>query len=132
MERIAQGLLVRDTVRRTDNFTASANQTLAENLRGHLLLMTADMDDNVHPANTIQLINALTRANRDYDFIIAPDRPHSLTEPYFIRRRWDYFVRYLAGMEPPRNYEIRRPEGAGAPAADNEPDEDDGWDADWP
>lgn len=127
-----QGLLVRDTVRRTDNFTASANQTLAENLRGHLLLMHGDMDDNVHPAMTIQLINALTRANRDYDFIIAPDRPHSLTEPYFIRRRWDYFVRYLAGMEPPRNYEIRRPEGAGAPAADNEPDEDDGWDADWP
>jgi dipeptidyl aminopeptidase/acylaminoacyl peptidase len=127
-----QGLLVRDTVRRTDNFTASANQTLAENLRGHLLLMHGDMDDNVHPAMTIQLINALTRANRDYDFIIAPDRPHSLTEPYFIRRRWDYFVRYLAGMEPPRNYEIRRPEGAGVPAADNEPDEDDECDTHWP
>lgn len=119
-----QGLLVRDTVRRTDNFAASANQTLAENLRGHLLLMHGDMDDNVHPAMTIQLINALTRANRDYDLIIAPDRPHSLTEPYFIRRRWDYFVRYLAGLEPPRNYEIRRPDGAGAPAAENEPDED--------
>jgi dipeptidyl aminopeptidase/acylaminoacyl peptidase len=121
-----QGLLVRDTVRRTDNFTASANQTIAENLQGHLLLMFADMDDNVHPANTIQLVNALIRANRDFDLIIAPDRAHALTEPYFIRRRWDYFVRYLAGLEPPRMYEIRRPEGAGPTTTDNEPDEDDG------
>ena len=127
-----QGLLVRDSSRRTDNFTSSANQTMAENLRGHLLLMAADMDDNVHPANTIQLINALIRANRDFDFVIAPDRPHSLTEPYFIRRRWDYFVRYLAGLTPPRMYEIRRPEGAGSTAADNEPDEDGDWDYDWP
>jgi dipeptidyl aminopeptidase/acylaminoacyl peptidase len=107
-----QGLLVRDTVRRSDNFEASANQTLAENLRGRLLLMHGDMDDNVHVAMTIQVVNALIRANRDFDLVIAPDRPHSLNEPYFIRRRWDYFVRHLAGREPPRNYEIRRPEGA--------------------
>jgi dipeptidyl aminopeptidase/acylaminoacyl peptidase len=132
-----QGLLVRDSARqtsdrttrdstrRTDNFTASANQTMAGNLQGHLLLMFADMDDNVHPANSIQLINQLIRTNRDFDMIIAPDRAHPLNEPYFIRRRWDYFVRYLAGLEPPRMYEIRRPEGAGSTAADNEPDEDD-------
>ncbi len=119
-----QGLMVRDSARHTDNFTASANQTMAANLQGHLLLYAADMDDNVHPANTIQLINALIRANRDFDFVLAPDRAHSLNEPYFIRRRWDYFVRYLAGMEPPRMYEIRRPEGAGGAADDNAPDED--------
>lgn len=120
-----QGLLVRDSARRTDNFAASANQSIAENLQGHLLLMFGDMDDNVHAANTIQLVNALIRANRDFDLVIAPDRPHSLTEPYFIRRRWDYFVRYLAGLEPPRMYEIRRPEGAGATAEENLPDDDD-------
>jgi dipeptidyl aminopeptidase/acylaminoacyl peptidase len=117
-----QGLMARDTVRRTDNFQASANQTLAENLQGRLLLMHGDMDDNVHVAMTIQVVNALIRANRDFDLIIAPDRPHSLNEPYFIRRRWDYFVRHLAGLEPPRNYVIRRPEGA--PTGDEETPEE--------
>jgi dipeptidyl aminopeptidase/acylaminoacyl peptidase len=116
-----QGLLRRDSARGNDNFTASANQTMAANLQGRLLLMHGDMDDNVHPAMTIQLVNALIRANRDFDLIMAPDRPHSLNEPYFIRRRWDYFVQHLAGRQPPRNYQIRRPEGAGGAADDNEP-----------
>lgn len=101
-----QGLMVRDTVRNTDNFEASANQTLAKNLEGKLLLMHGDMDDNVHPAMTIQVVNELIKANKDFDFIWAPDRGHSLGEPYFIRRRWDYFVRHLLGKEPPREYEI--------------------------
>src|SRR5574342_640923 len=113
----------RDSVRRTDNFAASANKTYAKNLQGHLLLMHGDMDDNVHPANTIQLVNELIKANKDFDLIIAPDRTHGLNEPYFIRRRWDYFVRYLAGKEPPREYEIKRPEGVGGGGAP-EPERD--------
>lgn len=108
-----QGLLVRDTLRRTDNFAASANKTYAANLRGHLLLMHGDMDDNVHPAMTLQLVNELIKANKDFDLIILPDRAHGLNEPYVIRRRWDYFVRYLAGKEPPKEYEIKRPETPG-------------------
>ncbi len=105
-----QGFLVRDSVKGTDNFEASANKTYAKNLQGKLLLMHGDMDDNVHPAMTIQLVDALIKANRDFDLIIAPDRAHGLNEPYFIRRRWDYFVRHLLGAEPPKNYEIVRPE----------------------
>jgi dipeptidyl aminopeptidase/acylaminoacyl peptidase len=104
------GELERDSVRGTDNFTTSANQTMAANLRGKLLLMHGDMDDNVHPANTIQLVNELIKANKDFDLIMAPDRAHGLNEPYFIRRRWDYFVMHLLGAEPPREYEIKRPE----------------------
>ncbi|HWP39044.1 MAG TPA: DPP IV N-terminal domain-containing protein [Gemmatimonadales bacterium] len=104
-----QGMLQRDTVRRTDNFASSANKTYARNLKGKLLLMHGDMDDNVHPAMTIQLVDELIKANRDFDLIVAPDRGHSLNEPYFIRRRWDYFVRHLLGKEPPENYEITRP-----------------------
>lgn len=106
-----QGLLERDTVKSTDNFEASANKTYAKNLKGKLLLMHGDMDDNVHPAMTIQLVDELIKANRDFDLIIAPDRAHGLNEPYFIRRRWDYFVRHLMGAEPPENYEIQRAEG---------------------
>lgn len=104
-----QGLLVRDTLRKTDNFEASATKTYANNLKGKLLLMHGDMDDNVHPAMTIQLVDALIKANKDFDFLLLPDRAHGLNEPYVIRKRWDYFVRHLLGQEPPANYEITRP-----------------------
>ena len=106
-----QGLLVADSAAGTTNFTDEANKTHVANLKGKLLLMHGDMDDNVHPAMTVQLIDELTKANKDYDLVWAPDRAHGLNEPYFIRRRWDYFVLHLLGAEPPREYEIRRPEG---------------------
>jgi dipeptidyl aminopeptidase/acylaminoacyl peptidase len=104
-----QGLMKKDTSSGKDNFDGSANKTMAANLRGRLLLMHGDMDDNVHPAMTIQLVNELIKANKDFDLIIAPDRAHGLNEPYFVRRRWDYFVRHLLFTEPPREFEIRRP-----------------------
>ncbi len=105
-----QGLLVRDSASGTTNFTDEANKTHVANLKGKLLLMHGDMDDNVHPSMTVQLINELTKANKDYDLVWAPDRAHGLNEPYFIRRRWDYFVTHLLGAEPPKEYEITRPE----------------------
>lgn len=106
-----QGLLEADSASGTTNFTDEANKTHVANLEGKLLLMHGDMDDNVHPAMTVQLIDELTKANKDYDLIWAPDRAHGLNEPYFVRRRWDYFVRHLLGAEPPAEYEITRPSG---------------------
>jgi dipeptidyl-peptidase 4 len=105
-----QGLLVRDTVKDTDNYVAQANPTYAANLRGRLLLIHGDMDDNVHPALTLQVASALIDHNKDFDMLIMPDRPHGLNEPYVVRRGWDYFVTHLMGSEPPREYEIRVPE----------------------
>jgi len=67
------------------------------------------MDDNVHPAMTIQVADALIKANKTFDFLVLPNRAHSLNEPYVIRRRWDYFVEHLLGQKPPENYEIVRP-----------------------
>ena len=119
-----QGLMRRDSVRRTDNFATEANGSLVANLKGHLLLMHGDMDDNVHPAMTIQMVDALIKANKTFDLIIAPNRPHSLNEPYFIRRRWDYFVEHLLGAVPPNNYLIVRPVDA-AGADGQVPDDDD-------
>ena len=116
-----QGLMNRDTLRKTDNFEGSANKTMAKNLKGHLLLMHGDMDDNVHPANTIQLVDELIKANKTFDLIIAPNRNHGLDEPYFIRRRWDYFVQYLLGQTPPVNYEIVRPVQPGQAAGNPDP-----------
>lgn len=106
-----QGLLVRDTVKGNDNYENQINYLLAENLKGKLFLMHGDMDDNVHPAMTIQVADALIKANKDFDFLILPDRAHGLNEPYVIRRRWDYFVKHLLGETPPRGYEIKKPEG---------------------
>ena len=113
-----QGLLRRDTLRRTDNFASSANASMAKDLRGRLYLMHGDMDDNVHPAMTMQVVDALIKANRSFDLLIAPNRAHSLNEPYFIRRRWDYFVEHLMGATPPKDYEIVRPAGSGGGADD--------------
>ena len=110
-----QGLLKRDTAQKRDNYTASANKSYVANLRGHLLLMHGDVDDNVHPANTLQLIDELTKANRSYDLVWAPNRGHGLNEPYFIRRRWDYFVQWLLGETPPDNYQITPPAGSFTP-----------------
>jgi dipeptidyl aminopeptidase/acylaminoacyl peptidase len=78
------------------------------NLRGKLLLMHGDLDDNVHPAMTLQVVDALVKANKIFDLVILPDRAHGLNEPYVIRRRWDYFVQHLLGAPVPREYEIRR------------------------
>ena len=99
-----QGLL-KKTPDGKDNFEASANYTLAGNLKGKLLLMHGDMDNNVHPANTLRVVDALIKANKDFDLLIVPDAGHGLPD-YTIRRQWDYFVRWLGGMEPPANYKM--------------------------
>ena len=123
-----QGLLRRDSTRRgEDNFTASANKSYATNLRGKLLLMHGDMDDNVHPAMTIQVVDELIKANRDFDLIMAPNRAHGLNEAYFIRRRWDYFVQHLAKAIPPVTYKMTPAGGQGGFSTDDGPDANDLW-----
>jgi len=88
-------------------WAAQANASIAHRLQGKLMLAFGDMDDNVPPALTIQVIDALTRANKDYDLLIVPNGNHGMAaSPYFIRRRWDYFVRHLLGANPPL-YEVK-------------------------
>jgi dipeptidyl-peptidase-4 len=74
------------------------------------------MDDNVHMAHTMQLVNTLIQANRDFDLLIMPNVGHSIQlNRYFIRRKWDYFVKHLLEAEPPAQYEIA-PEAQHLPA----------------
>jgi dipeptidyl-peptidase 4 len=89
-----------------DNYETHANQNYAKNLKGHLLLAHGTMDDNVPPSNTLLVVDALIKANRDFDLILFPNAHHGYGDasPYMTRRRWDYFVRYLAGGTPPQNY----------------------------
>jgi dipeptidyl-peptidase 4 len=111
-----QGLMVKDTVRKTDNFETSANKSMAKNLKGKLFIAHGDMDDNVHPAMSIQMADELIKANKTFDFLIVPNRAHGLQEPYVIRRRWDYFVEHLLGAKPPVDYLIVQPSDGPATA----------------
>lgn len=104
-----QGLLARKADG-TSNYDDQANQNYAKNLKGKLLLAHGTMDDNVPPYNTLLVVDALIKANKDFDLVLFPNRGHGLSEPYMIRRRWDYFVKNLLGAVPPKEYEIgRRP-----------------------
>lgn len=103
------GLLEKNTDG-TDSFDSQANQNLAGNLEGKLLLMYGTLDDNVHPNATIMLIDELIKENKDFDLIVMPNRNHGYAnDPYVIRRTWDYFVEHLLGQEPPRQYQIIKP-----------------------
>lgn len=89
-----------------EHYQQQANPTLAPNLKGKLLLVHGDLDDNVHPAATLQLVDALIKANKDFDLLIMPNKHHGLGNGYFVRKRWDYFVKYLLGVEPPKEYQL--------------------------
>lgn len=90
------------------DYAKQANALYAGNLKGKLLLAHGMMDDNVPPYNTLLVIDALTKANKDYDLIIFPHARHGFAgdAPYMMRRRWDYFVRNLLHAEPPKEYQL--------------------------
>jgi dipeptidyl aminopeptidase/acylaminoacyl peptidase len=97
----------------TTNYDNQANQLLAGNLVGKLLIAHGTTDTNVPPSSTMLLVDALIEANKDFDLLLLPNRGHGFgNEPYMMRRRWDYFVRHLLGAEPPQGYEIGRLEPA--------------------
>ena len=101
-----QGLLV-EYPDGTTNYDNQANQLLAENLKGKLLIAHGTLDSNVPPSNTMLVVNALIAANKDFDLVLMPNRRHGFgNEPYMMRRRWDYFVRHLLDAEPPAGYQI--------------------------
>jgi dienelactone hydrolase len=103
-----QGLLVTDKDGKT-NYDAQANQSFAKNLKGHLMLTYGTLDDNVPPSNTLLVVEALIKANRNFDMIAIPNVHHGYADatPYITRRRWDYFVQYLAGNTPPVEYQLK-------------------------
>jgi dipeptidyl-peptidase 4 len=97
------------------NYDDQANQNHAKNLQGKLLLAHGTMDSNVPPTNTLLVVDALIKANKDFDLILFPNRAHGFgSEPYMVRRRWDYFVKHLMGVEPPHGYELKPPRAAGS------------------
>lgn len=89
------------------NYDNQANQLLADSLEGKLLITHGTLDSNVPPYNTLLVVNALIEANKDFDMIMFPNRGHGYySEDYMMRKRWDYFVEHLKGVDPPKEYEF--------------------------
>lgn len=80
-------------------YASQSNAMLADKLEGSLLLIHGELDDNVHPCATMQLVDALIKHNKDFDMLIMPNQNHTTTfdHPYYMRRQWDYFIRHLLG-----------------------------------
>ena len=95
----------------SSNYDAQANENRAANLKGHLLLAHGLMDDNVPPSNTLLVVDALVKANKDFDLVVFPNAHHGygVDAPYMMRRRWDYFVRWLLGAQPPAQFKMTPP-----------------------
>ena len=93
----------------TSNYDSQANQNFVKNLKGKLLLAHGTMDNNVPLNNTLLVVEALIKANKDFDLLIIPNVAHGYGEAtqYMTRRRWDYFVKNLAGDTPPHEYEMK-------------------------
>jgi dipeptidyl-peptidase-4 len=105
-----QGLLTKKADG-TTNYDDQANQNHARNLKGKLLIAHGTMDLNVPYYSTLLVVDELIKHNKDFDLILFPNRGHGFgNEPYMVRRRWDYFVKHLMGVEPPANYEMRGPQ----------------------
>jgi len=85
------------------DYDSHANVSLAAKLKGKLFLVHGEMDDNVTPHHTMRLVDALIKENKDFDLLIVPNAEHAILvhTAYWIRRRWDYFVRHLLGETPP-------------------------------
>ncbi len=80
-------------------YNIEKNPDLAKNLKGHLMLTTGDIDNNVHPANTIRLVNALIKANKRFDLVILPGQRHGYGDmsEYFFWQLADYYSKWLLG-----------------------------------
>ena len=83
----------------TFEYSIETNSDLATNLKGHLLLTTGDIDNNVHPAGTLRMAEALVRANKRFDFFVFPGQRHSYGDManYWFWLRAEYFVTHLLG-----------------------------------
>jgi dipeptidyl aminopeptidase/acylaminoacyl peptidase len=85
-------------------YAAQSNVTNAHKLQGELLLIVGELDRNVDPASTLQVVDALVKADKDFELLVIPGAGHGAAEsPYGQRRRQDFFVRHLLRVTPRRD-----------------------------
>ena len=102
---------IKEVVEKSDTsfvYHIETNQELASRLKGHLLLCTGDMDNNVNPANTIRVVNALIRANKRFDLLLLPGQRHGFGDmnEYFFWRMADYYSEHLMGASKKNEVDI--------------------------
>ncbi len=107
-----QGLLVDGNMEGkgdgTTNYDNQANQLIAGNLKGKLLITHGSIDNNVPPSNTMLVVEALIKANKDFDMILFPNKRHGYGDMtnYMTRKRWDYFITHLRNEIPPKEFDL--------------------------
>jgi dipeptidyl aminopeptidase/acylaminoacyl peptidase len=82
-------------------YVACSNMENASKLQGHLMLFVGEMDTNVDPSSTMQVVNALIKENKAFDLLVIPGANHTNGGAYGDRKRYDFFVHHLLGVEPP-------------------------------
>ena len=108
-----QGLLIEGNIEgKTDgttNYDNQANQLIAKDLKGKLLITHGAMDNNVPPSNTMLVVEALIKANKDFDMILYPNKRHGYGDMtnYMTRKRWDYFVTHLLNAKPAKGFQLK-------------------------
>lgn len=83
------------------SYSTSSNVDNAYRLKGKLLLINGELDDNVDPASTLQVVSALMKANKNFEQLYLPGKTHSLGGPFEMYKMHDFFVKNLLGQEPP-------------------------------
>jgi len=83
------------------SYIECSNVVNAHKLQGKLMLLVGEMDDNVDPSSSYQVVNALQKANKDFEFILIPGAHHTMGEAYGEHKRFDFFVKNLLGIDPP-------------------------------
>jgi dipeptidyl aminopeptidase/acylaminoacyl peptidase len=102
------------------HYAASSNVDNAKNLKGHMQLVVPELDTNVDPASTMQVVNALVRAGKEFELVVIPGVDHGAGSPITQRKRNDFFVKHLRGLTPPNWNEA--PLNASGGNGDDEPD----------
>jgi dipeptidyl aminopeptidase/acylaminoacyl peptidase len=89
-----------------ESYSASSGVDNAWRLKGHLLMVVGELDENVDPSSTLQVVNALIQARKEFDLIVAPGLGHTALRSsgpvdYGLRRQYDFFLKHLAGVKTP-------------------------------
>ena len=103
-------------------YSASSNTDHAANLKGRLQLVVPEMDTNVDPSSTMQVVNALVQAGKEFELVVIPGANHGAGSPITTRKRNDFFVKWLRGIDPPNwnDVPVQTAAGGGDVALDPE------------
>ncbi len=90
-----------------DQYKEGSNVENAHRLNRPLMLLVGELDDNVDPASTMQVVNALVKAHKDFELVVIPGASHTMGERYGEHKRYDFFVKHLLGIDPPKWNDVR-------------------------